>query len=166
MLAALLGGGTLKELREAFLVAESELEGGASPRVAPFADVRDLGALLQRAGFSLPVADSDTVVVTYASPLALMRELAAMGCSNILSGRRRSLLRRETLARACRVYQERFSRPDGRIAATFEIITLTGWAPHESQQKPLQPGSARMRLAEALNTEERPAGESVRKPSS
>lgn len=159
MLAALLGGETLRELRETFLAAEADIEGGASPRVAPFADVRDLGALLQRAGFALPVADADVVDVAYASPLTLMRELKAMGASNVLLGRRRTPLRRETLARACALYQERFARPDGRVTATFEIITLTGWAPHESQQKPLRPGSAQMRLADALGTDEKAAEE-------
>lgn len=159
MLAALLGGETLRELRETFLAAEADVEGGASPRVAPFADVRDLGALLQRTGFALPVADADVVEVAYASPLALMRELKAMGASNVLLGRRRTPLRRETLARACALYQERFARPDGRVTATFEIITLTGWVPHESQQKPLRPGSARMRLADALGTDEKAAEE-------
>lgn len=164
LLAAVLGGTTLRELREAFLLAEDEIQGGASPRVAPFADVRDFGALLQRAGFALPVADADLVTVAYASPLALMKELAAMGCSNVLTGRRRAPLRRGTLARACALYQERFSRPDGRITATFEIITLTGWVPHESQQKPLRPGSARMRLADALKREEKPAAAPAPKP--
>lgn len=162
MLVALLGGATLRELREAFLAAEAEVEGGASPRVAPFADVRDLGGLLQRAGFALPVADSDTLQVTYASPLALMRELKAMGCGNVLCARRKTPLRRETLARAADIYAERFSRPDGRVSATFEIVTLTGWAPHESQQKPLRPGSAQVRLADALGTPERQAGDHPR----
>ena len=150
MLAALLGGPSLRELREVFLAAEAEIEGGASPRVAPFADVRDLGGLLQRAGFALPVADSDSVEVAYPTPLALLRELKAMGCGNVLLARRRAPLRRETLARACAIYADRFSRPDGKVTATFEIVTLTGWAPHESQQQPLRPGSARMRLADAL----------------
>jgi NADH dehydrogenase [ubiquinone] 1 alpha subcomplex assembly factor 5 len=159
MVAALLGGSTLLELRQACLEAEAEVEGGASPRVAPFADVRDLGGLLQRAGFALPVADSDTMEVGYASPLALMRELKAMGCSNVMLGRRKAPLRRATLARACAIYQERFSRPDGRITATFEIVTLTGWVPHESQQKPLRPGSAQARLADALGVPERPSGD-------
>jgi SAM-dependent methyltransferase len=153
MLAALLGGATLAELRTAFLVAEEELEGGASPRVAPFADVRDLGALLQRAGFALPVADSDTVTVIYGDPLALMLELRAMGASNALADRRRRPLRRATLARAVEVYRERFGLADGRVPATFEIITLTGWAPHPSQPKPLRPGSATTRLADALGSD-------------
>lgn len=159
LLAAVLGGQTLGELREAFLLAESELEGGASPRVAPFADVRDYGSLLQRAGFALPVTDTDLVTVTYSSPLALMRELRGMGATNILMARRRQSLRRSTLMRACEIYIERHGRPDGRIPATFEIITLTGWAPHESQQKPLRPGSAQVRLADALGTREIKAGE-------
>jgi SAM-dependent methyltransferase len=159
MLAALIGGSTLGELRTAFLIAEEETLGGASPHVAPFADVRDLGGLLQRARFALPVADSDTVTVTYSSPLALMHELRAMAAGNVLAGRRRVPLRRATLARAIEVYRERFGLPDGRIPATFEIITLTGWAPHESQQRPLRPGSAEARLADALGTDELPAGE-------
>ncbi|MDX2204638.1 MAG: methyltransferase domain-containing protein [Hyphomicrobiaceae bacterium] len=149
-LGALLGGETLAELRQSLLAAEEELEGGASPRVAPFADVRDLGSLLQRAGFALPVADAETVNVTYAHPLALMRELRAMGATNALRTRRRTPLRRQTLARACAIYEERFGLPNGRVPATFEILTMTGWAPHESQQKPLAPGSARISLAEAI----------------
>lgn len=159
LLAAVLGGQTLAELREAFLLAEAELEGGASPRVAPFADVRDYGSLLQRAGFALPVTDTDLVTVTYSSPLALMRELRGMGATNILMARRRQPLRRSTLMRACEIYIERHARPDGRVPATFEIITLTGWAPHESQQKPLRPGSAQVRLADALGTHELKAGD-------
>jgi len=159
LLAAMLGGTTLHELRTALLAAEEELEGGASPRVAPFADVRDLGALLQRAGFALPVADAETVTVTYAHPLALMRELRAMGAANALRQRRKAPLRRATLARALEIYAERFGLAGGRIPATFEIMTLTAWAPHESQQKPLQPGSAKVRLADVLGTEEQSAGE-------
>ncbi len=159
MLAALLGGTTLHELREAFVVAETETTGGASPRVAPFADVRELGALLQRAGFALPVADSEIVEVGYQTPLHLIRDLRSMGWANMLVDRRRVPLRRRTLARALEVYQERHSRPDGRVRATFEIVTLTGWAPHDRQQKPLRPGSAASRLADALGTSEQPAGE-------
>lgn len=164
MLAALLGGETLKELRQAWLVAEDEVSGGASPRVAPFADVRDLGALLQRAGFALPVADSETVIVRYASPIALMREIKAMGASNMLAARRRTPVTRRLLMRAAEVYADRFSDADGRIRATFEIVTLTGWAPHESQQKALRPGSAIARLADALGVEERSAGDKALKP--
>jgi SAM-dependent methyltransferase len=149
-LAALLGGETLKELREAWILAEEELFGGASPRVAPFADVRELGSLLQRAGFALPVADSDVVRATYESPLALMRDLQAMAASNMLIERRRTPVTRRLLLRAAEVYQERFGLADGRIPATFEIVTLTGWVPHESQQKPLAPGSAQVRLSDVL----------------
>jgi len=154
LLASMLGGDTLHELRTALYLAEEEVEGGASPRVAPFADVRQLGSLLQRAGFALPVADSQTLTVTYADALALMRELKAVGVSNALRARRRRPLRRGTLARAVHHYAERFALPNGRVPATFEIITLTGWAPHASQQQPLRPGSATVRLAEALGTVE------------
>jgi SAM-dependent methyltransferase len=158
-LAALLGGDTLAELRESFAVAETELEGGVSPRVAPFPDLRDMGALLQRAGFALPVADVDRVVVRYPSPLALMEDLRRMGATNPLVERRRVPLRRATLARMMEVYADRFAGPDGRIRASFDIIWLSGWAPHESQQQPLRPGSAKARLADALGTREVSAGE-------
>jgi SAM-dependent methyltransferase len=158
-MAALLGGDTLTELRAAFAAAEAEVEGGLSPRVLPFADLRDLGALLQRAGFALPVTDVDRLTVRYASPLALMHELRRMGASNPLIDRSRRPLRRATLARMLELYAQRFADPDGRIRATFEIVYLSGWAPHESQQKPLAPGSARTRLADALGTQERSAGE-------
>jgi SAM-dependent methyltransferase len=157
-LATLLGGTTLQELRHAWLVAEAEVTGGASPRVAPFADVRDLGALLQRAGFALPVVDSETLTVTYSSPLALMQELQKMGASNVLHGRRRQPVTRRLLFRACEAYEELFATPDGRIPATFELMTLTAWKPHESQQKPLRPGSAQHRLADFLGVEERGTG--------
>jgi SAM-dependent methyltransferase len=153
-LGALLGGRTLVELREAFMQAEMELEGGVSPRVAPMADLRDFGGLLQRAGFALPVADSDVVNVTYASPFALMSDLRGMGAANALSERRKRPLRRETLRRAVEIYGEIFSNEAGRINATFEIVYLAGWAPHESQQKPLKPGSAAARLADVLGVEE------------
>jgi SAM-dependent methyltransferase len=159
LLAALLGGDTLVELREAFAIAESEIESGVSPRVAPFADLRDMGALLQRAGFALPVTDVERLTVRYASPLALMHDLRRMGATNALVERRRRPLRRATLARMMQIYGERFADADGRIRATFEIIWLSGWAPHESQQQPLRPGAARQRLADALGTTERPAGE-------
>lgn len=158
MLAALLGGQTLGELREAFLAAEAEVAGGASPRVAPFADVRELGALLQRAGFALPVVDSDTVTVTYPDPLSLIRDLRGMGATNALVHRHRQPMRRRTLVRALEIYHERFAGPDGRVPATFEIVTLTGWAPHESQQKPLRPGSAQAQLADVLGTPRRSTG--------
>jgi len=155
----LLGGATLTELRQAFALAEAEVEGGLSPRVAPFADVRDLGGLLQRAGFALPVADAETVRVRYGDPFGLMRDLRRMGFANPLVDRRRTPLRRATLLRAAALYAERFADPDGRLPATFELVWLSGWAPHESQQKPLRPGSARTRLADALGVPEHPAGE-------
>lgn len=158
-IAALLGGSTLTELRQAFTQAEAELEGGASPRVAPFADLRDVGGLLQRAGFSLPVTDSDILRVRYASPFALMRDLRQMGLTNALSDRRKTPLRRATLLRAAEIYAERFADPDGRVRATFEIVWLSGWTPHESQQKPLRPGSAKARLADALGVREHRAGD-------
>jgi SAM-dependent methyltransferase len=159
-MGALLGGATLNELRQAFTQAEAELEGGVSPRVAPFADVRDLGGLLQRAGFALPVADSEVVRVRYGDPFGLMRDLRQMGLSNALNDRRKAPLRRATLLRATEIYAERFADPDGRLPATFEIVWLSGWAPHESQQKPLRPGTAKMRLADALGTTEKPVTES------
>ncbi len=155
-MAALLGGSSLTELRQAFAIAESETTGGLSPRVAPFADVRDLGALLQRAGFALPVTDVDRVVVRYSSPFTLFADLRRMGGANALNERRRVPLRRATLLRAAEVYAERFADPDGKVRATFEIVFLSGWAPHESQQKPLRPGTARMRLADALKVPEQP----------
>ena len=159
LLTALIGGDSLIELREAFAQAESEIEGGLSPRVAPFADLRELGALMQRAGFALPVVDSDRLTVRYDSPFALMRDLRAMGATNILSERRRVPLKRKTLQRMAQIYAERFADPDGRMRATFEIAWLSGWVPHESQQKPLKPGSATQRLADALGTKEIPAGD-------
>jgi SAM-dependent methyltransferase len=149
-LACLPGGASLVELRAAFAQAEEELMGGASPRVAPFVDVRDLGGLLQRAGFALPVADVDSFTLRYDSMFSLCAELRAMGAANALAQRSRLPLRRSVLMRAAEVYAERFSDPDGRVRASFELLWLSGWAPHESQQKPLQPGSAKMRLADAL----------------
>ncbi|GBU17914.1 MULTISPECIES: methyltransferase domain-containing protein [Methylobacterium] len=153
-LACLLGGRSLTELRTSLAEAESAVEGGLSPRVAPFAEVRDAGGLLQRAGFALPVADTEILTVRYADPFGLMRDLRAMGLTNVMTERRRTPLRRETLMRAAAHYAETFSDPDGRVRATFELLWLSGWAPHESQQKPLKPGSARARLAEALGTTE------------
>lgn len=150
LIAALLGGDTLTELRQSFAAAEAELEGGISPRVAPMADLRDVGALLQRAGFALPVTDVDNVVVRYSSAFALMQDLRRMGATNILVERRRTPLRRATLLRMAQIYAERFADADGRIRATFDIIWLSGWAPHESQQKPLKPGSAKASLADAV----------------
>ncbi len=158
-MGCLFGGATLTELRQALAAAESELDGGISPRVAPFADVRDMGGLLQRAGFTMPVADLEPVTVRYAHPLSLLQDLRAMGLTNALVARRRVPLRRSTLMRALAIYAERFSDPDGKVRATFEMIWLSGWAPHESQQKPLKPGSAKARLADALKSIENSAGE-------
>jgi SAM-dependent methyltransferase len=159
LLAVLVGGDSLAELREAFAQAESEVEGGVSPRVAPFADVRELGGLLQRAGLALPVVDSDRLTVRYQSVFDLMRDLRRMGATNVLTERRRTPLRRATLQRMAQIYTQRFADADGRVRATFEVAWLSGWAPHESQQKPLKPGSARQRLADALGTKEIPSGE-------
>jgi SAM-dependent methyltransferase len=150
LLAAMTGGDTLSELRQSFAAAEAECEGGVSPRVVPFADLRDVGALLQRAGFALPVTDVDRIVVRYDSAFALMQDLRRMGATNILVERRRTPTRRATLLRMAQIYGERFADSDGRIRATFDVIWLSGWAPHESQQKPLKPGSAKAGLAEAV----------------
>lgn len=158
-IACLLGGQSLTELRQSLLAAEVEVTGGASPRVAPFADLRDLGALLQRAGFALPVIDSESVTVRYGEMFGLLRDLRAMGWANALAERSRKPLRRDVLLRAAELYAERFSDPDGRLRATFEIVWLSGWAPHESQQKPLRPGSAKARLADALGVREIGAGD-------
>ena len=158
-LGAMLGGSTLWQLRQALTAAESEVEGGLSPRVSPFADLRDAAGLLQRAGFAMPVADSETIDVEYESALALMRDLGAMGESNLVAERRRGFSRRATLLRAAEIYGERFALPSGRVAATFEVLFLHGWAPHESQPKPLKPGSAARRLADALGTTELSTGE-------
>jgi len=158
-IAALLGGETLTELRQAFAEAESEIEGGASPRVAPFADLRQLGALLQRAGFALPVIDVERVTVRYDSAFDLMRDLRRMGATNPLMARRRVPLRRSTLMSMADIYARRFADTDGRIRASFDIVWLSGWAPHPDQQQPLRPGSAKARLAEALGTREISAGE-------
>ena len=150
-LALLPGAGTLAELRDALAGAEAELRGGAAMRIAPFVEVRDAGALLQRAGFALPVADQDTLRVRYATPFALLRDLQAMGATNPLA--EREPLRRSVLARASELYA---CDPDGRFGATFNLVSLSGWAPHASQQKPLAPGSAKTRLADALGAVERP----------
>ncbi|RIA55359.1 methyltransferase domain-containing protein [Dichotomicrobium thermohalophilum] len=158
-LGALLGGATLQELRAALMAAETEITGGAAPRVAPMADVRDFGGLLQRTGFNLPVSDTDVVQVSYETPFALMHELRGMGAVNALRERSSRPLRRDVLMRAAEIYADHYGIADGRVSATFEIITLTGWAPHESQQKPLRPGSAQARLADALGTEEHSAGD-------
>jgi len=154
LLAAFPGGATLGELREVLMAAELEVEGGASPRVSPFADVRDAGALLQRAGFALPVVDRDRITVTYENALTLMADLRAMAESNAVAERLTRFTRRATLMRAAALYQERYGDADGRIPASFEIIYLTGWAPAAGQPKPLAPGSAKVSLADALDTNE------------
>ena len=159
LLASMLGGRTLEELRACLLAAEAEVAGGASPRVSPFADARDAGGLLQRAGFALPVVDADLLVASYPDALALMRDLRGMGESNATLDRRRAFTRREVLLRAAAIYAERFGGPDGRVPASFEILTLTAWAPAPTQPRPLRPGSAAARLADALGTVEKPAGE-------
>jgi SAM-dependent methyltransferase len=158
-MGAMLGGATLTELRGCLLTAEAELSGGAGPRISPFVDAADAAALLQRAGFALPVIDTDVVAVRYDHPLKLLADLRAMGETNALFDRPRTSLSRAILTRACEIYLERHSGADGRVAATFEIITLTGWAPHPDQQQPLRPGSAKTRLAEALGVVERSAGD-------
>ncbi len=150
-LAAIPGAGTLAELRDVLLTAEVELYGGASPRVAPFADIRDIGSLMQRAGFTLPVIDEENYTVRYDSIFPLMRDLKAMGMANPLLGRSRRPVGRSFFLRAAELYAERHADPDGRIRATFSFIYVSGWAAHESQQKPLKPGSAKMRLADALD---------------
>jgi NADH dehydrogenase [ubiquinone] 1 alpha subcomplex assembly factor 5 len=158
-LASVLGGDTLVELREVMSAAEMEVAGGLSPRISPFADIPDLGGLLQRAGFALPVVDSDVLTVTYDNLFALMADLKGMGESNAVLERHKLPTRRGVLMRAAEIYHERFADSDGRIPATFRILTMTGWAPDASQQKPLRPGSARNRLADALGSAEAPAGE-------
>lgn len=151
-LAAIPGAGTLAELRDVLLATEAEMTGGASPRVMPFPDVRDVGALLQRAGFALPVADAETYTVRYSSLFDLIRDLRATGMNNPLAGRSRTPLDRKFFFRAAEIYAERYADPDGRIRATFAMIYVSGWAPHESQQKPLKPGSATVRLADAIKS--------------
>ena len=150
LIAALIGGETLTELRQSLTIAESEILGGASPRVAPFVDVRALGGLAQRAGLALPVVDLDRAIVRYPNMFALLADLRAMGATNALHARSLKPLRRGALERAADVYADRFADPDGRLRATFDIVWLSGWAPHESQPKPLEPGSAQKRLADAL----------------
>jgi SAM-dependent methyltransferase len=150
LLAALVGGQTLAELRACLAQAQEEIEGGASPRVAPFADLRDLGGLLQRAGLALPVTDCDAFTVRYRDVFGLMRDLRFMGATNVLSAGARRPLRRDVLLRMAAIYAEKFADPDGKIRASFEIIWASGWAAHESQQKPLAPGSAQAKLSDAL----------------
>ncbi|HVI51365.1 MAG TPA: methyltransferase domain-containing protein [Candidatus Sulfotelmatobacter sp.] len=153
---AMLGGETLWELRQCLMEAELAEEGGTGPRVSPFADLRDLGGLLQRAGFSLPVVDLDSITVTYGDVMRLFADLRGMGEGNAVNARRRHPTRRSTLFRAMALYEERFRDGDGRLPATFQIMTMTAWRPHASQQKPLTPGTGRVNLAEALNGGEVP----------
>ena len=161
-LATLFGGDTLWELRDSLLQAEAEVDGGASPRVSPFVDVRDAGDLLNRARFTLSVADVDSVTVSYPDIFRLMTDLRGMGETNSTHARRRTFTRREVLLRAGALYQELHGDQDGRLPATFQIITLTGWAPDASQPKPLRPGSATTRLADALGTSELSAGDTAK----
>lgn len=159
MIAALFGGQTLHELRASFGEAEAAIEGGMSPRVAPMAEIRDLGALLQRAGFALPVADVDRFTVEYQTPFHLMRDLRAMGETNMMTARRKAFTRRETMLKMAEIYAANYTMPSGRVGATFEIVYLTGWSPDASQQQPLRPGSAKTRLADALGVQEVSTGE-------
>jgi NADH dehydrogenase [ubiquinone] 1 alpha subcomplex assembly factor 5 len=158
-LGALIGGESLIELRQSLYEAEAECEGGVTPRVLPFVEVRTMGSLLQRAGLALPVTDVDRVQVTYATPFALLADLRAMGATNIIRERKKAPIKRATLARMAEIYADRFPAPGGRITATFDIVHASGWAPDASQQKPLRPGSAAHRLADALGTVEQAAGE-------
>ena len=157
--AALFAGDTLNELRVSFAAGEEEISGGVSPRVSPFADVRDLGGLLQRAGFNLPVADTERTIVRYRQFQTLVDDLRATGETNVLANRARKPMRRDVLAASMQHYAREHAETDGRLRATFDIAYLTGWAPHESQQKPLRPGSAKTRLADALGTQEIKAGD-------
>ena len=150
------GGATLKELRFALTQAEIEILGGTGPRISPFADAHDAAGLLQRAGFALPVADIDRLTIRYQNPLRLLADLRQMGETNVLIGSMGRPLRRDVLARALELYVQTYQQDDGKVPATFELVTASGWAPHESQQKPLRPGSARMSLADALKI--RPKG--------
>ena len=153
-LVNLLGGDSLHELRASLIAAEQDITGGFSPRCAPMADIRDVGGLLGRAGLALPVADSDRLTVNYPNMYRLMKDLRGMGEQNVLRGRIRHPTKRAVFVRAAEIYQDKFGLANGSIPASFEIITLTGWAPHESQQKPLRPGSARTRLASAVDSHE------------
>ena len=163
-LATLPGGDTLFELRDSLMRAELEVTGGAAPRVVPFADTRSLGALLQRAGFALPVANTDRVTVRYADIFGLIRDLRAMGATNMLVERARTPLAGAVIARAAEIYAAEHADPDGRLRATFDLVSLSGWAPHESQQKPMKPGTAKMNLADALKAFDAPDVDGKRKP--
>jgi SAM-dependent methyltransferase len=158
-IACLPGGQTLRELRDVLTRAEAEVTGGASPRVSPFVDVRDLGQLLQRAGFALPVTDSELLTVRYADMFGLLRDLRGMGATSTLAERLTRPTRRGVFLRAAELYARDHADADGRVRASFELVWALGWAPHASQQQPLRPGSARRRLADALGTLELPAGD-------
>ena len=158
-MGTLFGGETLKEMRQCLMEAEIETTGGVSPRIAPVVDIRDAGNLLQRAGFALPVADADILTLRYETATHAMMDLSGTGESNVLNERLRHFTRRDTIAKAIEIYEKRFAETDGRVPATYEILYLLGWAPHESQQQPLRPGSAKARLADALGAKEMPAGE-------
>lgn len=158
-LGALLGGDSLFELRRCLMDAELKIEGGLSPRISPMADIRDAGNLLTRAGFALPVADSDTLTISYANAFDLMKELRGMGESNAVAERRKGFSRRATLLEAAAIYAKDYADPDGRVTVTFQVLYLGGWTTHASQQKPLKPGSAAQRLADALGSVEQPAGD-------
>ena len=155
LLACLFAGDTLTELRQSWLAAEAAVTGGVSPRVSPMIDVRELGGLLQRAGLALPVADLDRTMVRYADAVALIHEIRELGLSNMLMGRSKTPVSRRLMAAAINHYQQNFADADGRVRATVEVAWITGWAPHESQQQPLKPGSAKARLADALKVEEK-----------
>lgn len=161
-IGAMFGGDTLIELRQVLNQAELVHSNGLSPRIAPFADKQQMGGLMQRAGFALPVIDSDTVTVTYDNMFKLLEDIRGMGESNAITARHKSPLPRAVLMNAAELYQQQFSEADGRIHATFEIIFLLGWAPHDSQQKPQRPGSANKTLADALATEEIKTGETAK----
>jgi len=154
MILALAGGETLSGLRASLASAETEISGGMSPRVLPMGDIRDMSGLISRAGLAMPVADSDTLTVTYPDLLTLMAELRAMGEANALMGRVKRMTCRGVFMRAAELYHQRYGDADGRISASFEIITLTGWAPDASQPQPLKPGSAQQRLSDALGLNE------------
>jgi SAM-dependent methyltransferase len=161
LLATVFGGETLRELRSVLMEAEGEISGGASPRVSPFVDVREAGNLLTRAGFALPVVDTDTLTVTYPDLFKLMADLRAMAETNAVRARSRRPVSRALFLRAAALYAERFADARGRLVATFQIVTLTAWTPHASQQKPLRPGSAKTRLADALKTDEVGLGDPI-----
>lgn len=154
-LAVMVGGESLKELRQSLSQAEAECENGIKPHIHPFAELSDLAGLLQRAGFTLPVADTDRLKIRYQNPLKLLHDLRLMGETNLLKARHKKFMRRETFLRAIEIYHDLFAEADGKVTARFDLHSLSGWAPHESQQKPLKPGSAKARLADALNTEEK-----------